>query len=130
MPFGNDPRELLRVCSSYGYSWNLGRGNLRPEMAVIPAVQIGNLRSPSEVVMLDENWPGGSWFYPPNAGRGGSYGRTWPYCASWRHWGTMMNVTMADGHVEKRYSSDPDMEWDVAGPVADGTGRIWGPPGG
>ena len=129
-PLGPDPREMLRVCSSYAYNWNLGRGNLRPEMAVIPAVQIGNLETPSEAVMLDENWPGGEWFYPPNAGRGGDYPRTWPYCASWRHGGgTMMGVAMADGHVERRYSSDPDMEWSEDGPIADPKGRIWGPPG-
>ena len=128
-PLGSEPRETLRVCSSYAYNWNLGRGNRSPAEAVMPAVRSGSLRKPAEVIMLDENWPSWSaFFYPPGCGFGGAQNRSWPYCASWRHAdGQMMNVAFADAHVEKRYSSDPDMEWAEDGPVPDPRGRIWGP---
>ena len=130
-PLGVNPRETLRVCSSYAYSYNIGRGRVAMTLPIVPSLTTGNLRKPAEVVMVNENWPAyASWFYPPNCLRGGDYYRTWPYCASWRHrGGTMMNVCFGDGHVSGRTNSDPDMEWSEDGPIADPRGRIWGPPG-
>ena len=133
-PWGDDPKEALRVGSSYAYNWNLGRGNRSLSEALIPAISTGSLRKPAEVVVLDENWPWGAFFYPLNArlsGHGGDYYRSWPYCASWRHGnGTTMNVLWADVHVERRQNSDPEMEWAESGAWEDCvpvTGRVWGP---
>lgn len=127
-PFGADPQEAMRQNSSYAFNRNLGRGSTGG--AIIPPLRTGSVRMPSATVAIIENWPGGSYFIPRNAGFKEDNSRTMPKCASWRHGTTTMNVMFADWHVEKRFNSDPEMEAniDMLDNEYPALGSIWGPP--